>query len=154
RHAAYMLPAADRHRPKASTMILPCAATAFACGASLQGPESLMAAAAFLRWPVSSASGRFHDEHIAGLQFGAVLRPQHGYAAVGPLHIIQAQGAGLPARQPLRRMDTVIGQDGGRHALQEADLAHPAVAARPAPRPARALADLVGLQADGEAQLQ
>ena len=77
----------------------------------------------------AAASRRFHHEHIARTQLGAVPDPAAAPCR-RPARHSAAHGAGLAARQAERRVQAVVRQDRGRHVLQEAHAAHAAVAAR------------------------
>jgi hypothetical protein len=93
-------------------------------------------------------------EHIARQHLGAADVGQRLDAAVGAHHAVDARRAALATGQAKGRMHPAVGQDAGRHRLQEAHAAHAAVATVPAPRTARALADLVAVQAHREAEFQ
>ena len=73
--------------------------------------------AAAQRLAAAAASRRFHHEHIARTQLGAVLRTQRLHRAVGPLD--SGHGAGLAARQAERACRRLFDRI-ARHVLQEA----------------------------------
>ncbi len=94
-------------------------------------------APARLRLAVPSPAGRLDHEHVAGRHLGLADVADLLDAAVGPLDPVASLGPWSATGHAERRVQAVVGQDRGRHRFQEAHLAHPAVAAMPAPGPNR-----------------
>ena len=93
-------------------------------------------------------------EHVAHRHLGLADVHQVLHAAVGPYHAVDAGLSRMPARRTERAVGAAVGEDAGRHRLQEAHAPHATIATAPAARAARALPDLVAFQPHREAELQ
>src|SRR3954454_4106005 len=104
--------------------------------------------------PVPSPARRLDDEGITRPHLRLVAPLQPVDPSVRPLDPLVTAGAEPAARETEGGHLAVVGEEGGRHRLEEADLADCAVAALVAALAARAAVDAVADQRDGVAPLQ
>src|SRR4051794_23121002 len=104
--------------------------------------------------PVPSPARRLDDEDIARAHLGLVAPLQPVDPSVRPLDPLVAAGARPAAREAEGGYLAVVGEEGGRHRLEEADLADRAIAAPVTALAARAAVDAVADQHDRVAPLQ
>src|SRR5450830_120414 len=102
----------------------------------------------------TAAARRVDFKHVTGLHLGLADVRQHLDLAAGPHHQVAADLTRLAARHAESAVLASVRQNAGGHGLQKFHAPHAAIAARPAPGAARALADLVTLKAHGKAELQ
>src|SRR6186713_3276964 len=98
--------------------------------------------------PAAAAAGRLDHEDIAFSHLDAGDVVERIDAAVGALDAVDARLAGAPAGGAERARMAPVREDRRRHRLEEADAAHPTVAAVPAAGAARAGAQLEAVEAD------
>src|SRR3954453_12440984 len=96
--------------------------------------------------PVPTPARRLDDEDIARPHLGLVAPLQPVDPSVRPLDPLVAAGAGPAAGEAEGGYLAVVGEEGGRHRFEEADLADRAVAALVAALAARAAVDAVADQ--------
>src|SRR4051794_18474165 len=103
--------------------------------------------------PVPAPARRLDDEDIARPHLRLVAPLQPVDLSVRALDPLVAAGARPAAREAEGGYLAVVGEEGGRHRLEEADLADRAVAALVAALATRAAVDAVADQRDGVAPL-
>src|SRR5215207_3759051 len=91
----------------------------------------------------AAAPGCLDHEHVIALHLRLPDVAQHLHGAISPLDAVDAHCPGLAARAAEGTVRPPVAEDRSGHRRQEADAPHAAVAAAPAPFPARAGAQAV-----------
>ena len=105
-------------------------------------------------YAIASTARRLNDQHIAWLHLGLTDVAQHEARTIHVLNPIAARLSGLAACHAKGATVAIIGEDGYRHRLQEADDTCAPVAPMPTALTARLWPDLVAFQAHREAPFE